>query len=221
MEITLMDPKPTRKWFHEIPFESDISENPLTMILETNKSNAIAECFAKHSSPEERLIFEKWHEDNRKICHRKSIFGTKLIEGSSVQSHGLKMLSLVKKLEDLKDGLHNYTYIDMILLSLPPCYDLFVVNYNMNGLQKSVHELIKILVQYEITTHRLGPSELIDETSTSKKMAKEPDARRGRRKMERLLHPLYHALSASVAPMRMGKGKGKARGSKRSKTNDV
>ncbi|KAL0400391.1 UNVERIFIED_CONTAM: Retrovirus-related Pol polyprotein from transposon TNT 1-94 [Sesamum radiatum] len=39
----------------------------------------------------------------------KAFFGTKMIEGSSVQSHGVTMLSLVEKLEDLKAGLNNDT----------------------------------------------------------------------------------------------------------------
>ncbi|KAL0445932.1 UNVERIFIED_CONTAM: hypothetical protein Slati_1721100 [Sesamum latifolium] len=39
MEITLMDPKPLRKWFPKTPLESDMFKNPLTMILKTNKFN--------------------------------------------------------------------------------------------------------------------------------------------------------------------------------------
>ncbi|KAL0319632.1 UNVERIFIED_CONTAM: Retrovirus-related Pol polyprotein from transposon TNT 1-94 [Sesamum radiatum] len=66
----------------------------------------------------------------------KAFSGTKMTEGSSVQSHGITMLSLVEKLEDLKAGLNNDTYIDVILQSLPPSYDPFIVNYNMNGLEK-------------------------------------------------------------------------------------
>ncbi|KAL0367308.1 UNVERIFIED_CONTAM: hypothetical protein Sradi_3620900 [Sesamum radiatum] len=53
----------------------------------------------------------------------KAFFGTKMTEGSSVQSHGVTMLSLMEKLEDLKPGLNNDTYIDVILQSLPPSYD--------------------------------------------------------------------------------------------------
>ncbi|KAL0410917.1 UNVERIFIED_CONTAM: hypothetical protein Slati_3681400 [Sesamum latifolium] len=98
----------------------------------------------------------------------KAFFGTKHIEGSSVQRHGVKMLSVVEKLEDLKVELENDTYIDAILQSLPPSYDLFVVNYNMNGLEKSVHELINMLVQYEATIHNSGPLVLIGGASTSK-----------------------------------------------------
>ena len=59
----------------------------------------------------------------------KAFFGTKMADGSSVQSHWVKMLSLVEKLEDLKVGLDNDTYIDVILQSLPPSFDPFIVNY--------------------------------------------------------------------------------------------
>ncbi|KAL0286264.1 UNVERIFIED_CONTAM: hypothetical protein Sradi_7153100 [Sesamum radiatum] len=58
----------------------------------------------------------------------KAFFGTKMTEGLSVQSHGVTMLSLVEKLEDLKVGLNNDTYIDVILQSLPPSYDPFIVS---------------------------------------------------------------------------------------------
>ncbi|KAL0458572.1 UNVERIFIED_CONTAM: hypothetical protein Slati_0484400 [Sesamum latifolium] len=96
----------------------------------------------------------------------KTFFGTKMIEGSSVQSHGVKMLSLVEKLEDLKAGLDNDTYIDMILQSLPPSYDPFIIN--MNGFEKTIHELINMLVQYETTTHKSASAVLVGEASTSK-----------------------------------------------------
>ncbi|KAL0434661.1 UNVERIFIED_CONTAM: hypothetical protein Sradi_0174000 [Sesamum radiatum] len=110
----------------------------------------------------------------------KVFLGIKMIEESSVQSHGVKMLSLVKKLEDLKAGLNNDTYIDVILQSLPPSYDPFIFNYNMNGLEKSIHELINMLVQYEAMTHKPEPAVLVGEASTSK--AKGKGARRWKRK---------------------------------------
>ncbi|KAL2246180.1 UNVERIFIED_CONTAM: Retrovirus-related Pol polyprotein from transposon TNT 1-94 [Sesamum indicum] len=46
---------------------------------------------------------------------KKAFFGTKMAEGSSVQSHMVKMFSLVEKLENLKARLDNDTYIDVIL----------------------------------------------------------------------------------------------------------
>ncbi|KAL0448473.1 UNVERIFIED_CONTAM: hypothetical protein Slati_1403700 [Sesamum latifolium] len=150
-----------------------MSKNPLTLIMETNKFNGtnyndwlrnlmivpdfenqgyvldkpLPTALPEGSSPEERVMFNKWHEDNRKVrsiilasmkneiqkqydrledvpsitlrmkdvyavpdrhiryAATKVFFGTKMAEGSSVQSHGVTMLSLVEKLEDLKVGL--------------------------------------------------------------------------------------------------------------------
>ncbi|KAL0411217.1 UNVERIFIED_CONTAM: hypothetical protein Slati_3711400 [Sesamum latifolium] len=119
------------------------------------------------------------------------------------------MLSLVEKLEDLKARLDNDTYIDVILQSLPPSCDPFVVNYNMNGLEKSVHELINTLVQYGATIHKLRPSVLIEEARPPKLMARGPDAAKGRRKKGRLLQPL-HALPSPLLPLwKWTKGKAK------------
>ncbi|KAL0420751.1 UNVERIFIED_CONTAM: hypothetical protein Slati_3098000 [Sesamum latifolium] len=91
-----------------------------------------------------------------------------MIEGSSVQEHGVKMLSLLEKLKDLKANLEKETYIDVILQSLPPSFNSFIVNYNMNGLDKDLHELINTLVQYEAIIEKSAPSILVGEASTSK-----------------------------------------------------
>ncbi|KAL0287798.1 UNVERIFIED_CONTAM: hypothetical protein Sradi_7116300, partial [Sesamum radiatum] len=79
------------------------------------------------------------------------------------------MLSFVEKLDALKVGLNNDTYIDVILQSFPPSYDPFIVNYNMNGLEKSIHELINMLVQYEATTHKSEPAGVVGEASTPRR----------------------------------------------------
>ncbi|KAL0439523.1 UNVERIFIED_CONTAM: hypothetical protein Slati_2435300 [Sesamum latifolium] len=154
------------------------------------------------SSPEERLTFEKWHEDNRTV------------------PSWVKMLSLVEKLEDLKAGFNNDTYTDVILQSLPPSDDPFIVNYNMNGLEKSIHELINMLVQYEATTHKSEPAVLIGEASTSK--AKGNGARRWKRKKGKgtVVSATASTGGAPTAAPK-GMGKGKVRGSQRSKANDV
>ncbi|KAL0292717.1 UNVERIFIED_CONTAM: hypothetical protein Scaly_2580000 [Sesamum calycinum] len=154
-----------------------MSKNPLTLIMETNKFNGmnyndslrnmrivldfknqgyvldkpLPTVFPEGSSPEERITFEKWLEDNHKVrniilasmtkdiqkqydslydvplimLHMKDVyavpnrhtryaatkvfFGTKMAERSFVQGHGVKMLPLVGKLEDLKAGLDNDT----------------------------------------------------------------------------------------------------------------
>ncbi|KAL0396331.1 UNVERIFIED_CONTAM: hypothetical protein Scaly_0081500 [Sesamum calycinum] len=93
----------------------------------------------------------------------KEFFRIKMTEGSSVQEHGVKMLSLVEKLKNLKVELDNDTNIDVILQLLPPSYDPFIVNINMNGLEKSINELINILVQYKAMTKKSALSILVGE----------------------------------------------------------
>ncbi|KAL2230614.1 UNVERIFIED_CONTAM: hypothetical protein Sindi_1655800 [Sesamum indicum] len=117
-----------------------------------------------------------------------------MIEGFSVQRHGVKMLSFVEKLEDLKVGLNNDTYIDVILQSLLPSYDPFIIIYNMNGLEKSIHELINMLVEDEAMTHKSALMVLIGQASTSRRKERGPEAKRGKRKKKKLSHPLLAPL---------------------------
>ncbi|KAL0298877.1 UNVERIFIED_CONTAM: hypothetical protein Sradi_6547500 [Sesamum radiatum] len=166
---------------------------------------------------------EVYAVSNRHIRYAaiKEIFKTKMGEGSSVQRYGVKMLSLVEKLKDLKVGLYNDTYVDVILQSLPPSYDPFIINYNMNGLEKSIHELINILVQYEATPNKSTPTLLVGEASTSK--AKGKRARRWKRKKGKgkVVIATASAKGVPTAPTGKGKGKGKVGSSQRSKVNDV
>ncbi|KAL2246178.1 UNVERIFIED_CONTAM: hypothetical protein Sindi_2886000 [Sesamum indicum] len=76
----------------------------------------------------------------------KVFFSAKMIEGSSILEHGVTILSLVEKLKDLKVDLQQETYIIVILQSLPPSFDPFIMNYKMNGLEKDLYELINMLV---------------------------------------------------------------------------
>ncbi|KAL0446156.1 UNVERIFIED_CONTAM: hypothetical protein Slati_1743500 [Sesamum latifolium] len=60
----------------------------------------------------------------------------------------------------------------------------------MNGLEKTIHELINMFVQYEATTHKSAPAVLVGETSTSKMKGKRPDVGRGRRARKSPSQPL-------------------------------
>ncbi|KAL0310424.1 UNVERIFIED_CONTAM: hypothetical protein Scaly_2929500 [Sesamum calycinum] len=186
------------------------------------------------SSPEERVTFEKWLEDNRKV---RSIILAFMINKIQKQydrlddvpsimlhmkkSHGVKMLSLVEKLEDLKAGFDNDTYIDVILQSLPPSYDPFIINYNINGLEKSIHELINMLVQYEATTHKSAPAVLVGEVSTFKAKGKRVGRRKRKKGKGKIVMATASAEGAPAAPTGKGKGKGKVGRFQRSKANDV
>ncbi|KAL0325277.1 UNVERIFIED_CONTAM: hypothetical protein Sradi_5097000 [Sesamum radiatum] len=153
----------------------------------------------------------------------KEFFRAKITKGSSVQEHGDKMLSLVEKLEDLKVGLENDTYIDVILQSLPPSYYPFIVNFNMNGLEKSINELINMLVQYKATIKKSALSVLIGEASTSKAKGKRAGCwkRKKGKAMAKTVVVAKDAKSAPVALVGMDKEKKRMGTQQQSKANDI
>ncbi|KAL0289024.1 UNVERIFIED_CONTAM: hypothetical protein Sradi_5847400 [Sesamum radiatum] len=125
-----------------------------------------------------------------------------MIEESSVREHGVMMLSLVEKLKDLQaDFDKEETYVEVILQSLPPSYDLFIINYNMNGLEKSLHELINMLVG------KSAPSVLVGEASSSK--AKGKDVGRKKRKKDETSSTTASTSNFPITLLGEGKGKRK------------
>ncbi|KAL2246125.1 UNVERIFIED_CONTAM: hypothetical protein Sindi_2880700 [Sesamum indicum] len=171
----------------------------------------------KGSTCEEHLTFEKWHVDNREIHSisvyavldrhiryvvTKAFFSAKMIEGSSVPEHGIRILSLVKKLKDLTADHEKETYIDVILQFLPPSFDLFIVNYNMNGLDKDLHELINMLVKYEVTIGKSTPEVLVGEALTLEAKGKGSDVGGGRKVRQ---NHLLQALRVLLFPTGYGK----------------
>ncbi|KAK4385624.1 hypothetical protein Sango_2686400 [Sesamum angolense] len=117
-----------------------------------------------------------------------------MIEGSSVPEHKVMMLSLVERLKDLHaDFEREDTYIDVILQSLSPSFDQFIVKYNMNGRDKNFHELINMLAGYEVRIKKSELLVLVGEASTSKAKGKMLDVGKGRRMRH---HQLLLALQA-------------------------
>ena len=65
----------------------------------------------------------------------------KMEEGQSVSSHILRMKSYIDRLERLGTPMPTRLAVNTILGSLPKSYDNFVMNFNMQGWEKSLSEL--------------------------------------------------------------------------------
>ncbi|KAL0285749.1 UNVERIFIED_CONTAM: hypothetical protein Sangu_2765500 [Sesamum angustifolium] len=129
----------------------------------------------------------------------KAFFSERMIEGSSVREHGVMMLSLVEKLKDLQaDFDKEEMYVNVIIQSLPPSYDQFIINFNMSGLEKSLHELINMLVQYEATIEKSASSVLVGKALTCKEKGKV--AGREKRKKDETSSTAASTSSAPVTP---------------------
>ena len=77
-------------------------------------------------------------------------FSCKMEENSSVSEHILKMSGLHNRLTQLGVNLLDDLVIDRILQSLSPSYKGFVMNYNMQGMDKSISELFAMLKAAEV-----------------------------------------------------------------------
>jgi hypothetical protein len=61
----------------------------------------------------------------------------------------IKMMGYIKTLDKLGCELKNDLATDMILQSLPTSYELFIMNFHMNGIEKTVAELYRMLKTVE------------------------------------------------------------------------
>ena len=75
----------------------------------------------------------------------KALFSCKMVEGESVSPHLLKMKCYIDHLERLGFPISKELATDVILSSLPGCYEHFVMDYNMNIMEESISELHEML----------------------------------------------------------------------------
>ena len=71
----------------------------------------------------------------------KALFGCKLAEGSPVSPHVIKMIGHIEALGRLGLELELELATDVIVQSLPPSFEPFIMSYHMNSLNKTLTEL--------------------------------------------------------------------------------
>ncbi|KAH1047582.1 hypothetical protein J1N35_038366 [Gossypium stocksii] len=71
----------------------------------------------------------------------KALHSCKMTENVVVSAHVLKMKGYIDNLDGLGFQLSQELATDLILNSLPESYGQFVMNYNMNEMEKSILEL--------------------------------------------------------------------------------
>ena len=75
----------------------------------------------------------------------RALHGLKMEEGGNVSNHVLKMKSHLDHLERLEHPYPLALATDLILNSLSKSYETFILNYNMNGWEKTIPELHSML----------------------------------------------------------------------------
>ena len=78
------------------------------------------------------------------------LYSWKMEENSSVSEHILKLSGLHNRLSQLGINLPDDAVVDKILQSLPPSYMSFVMNFNVQGMEKSIPEVYPMLKSAEV-----------------------------------------------------------------------
>ena len=94
-------------------------------------------------------------------------------ENSSVSEHILKMSGYNNHLIQLGGNLPDDSVIDRVPQSLPPSYNGFVMNYNMQGMNKTIPELFAMLKTAEVEIKKEHQVLMVNKTTSFKKRGKE------------------------------------------------
>ena len=122
-----------------------------------------------------REMFAEQNRSARQVA-MKNLYNTKMAEGTPVRDHVLKMMSYLNELEVLGGEIDTESQVDIVLLSLPPSFNQFKLNYNMNKLDFTLAALLNELQAAEGTIKN-KPSVFLGEASSTK-----PKGRFGKKK---------------------------------------
>ena len=93
-------------------------------------------------------------------------------ENSSISEHILKMSGYHNHLTQLGIDLPIESVIDRVLQSLPPSYKGFVMNYNMQGMNKTIPELFAMQKAAEVEIKKGHQVLMVNKTTSFKKKGK-------------------------------------------------
>src|SRR5215216_3515109 len=99
----------------------------------------------------------------------EKFFSCMMEEHNSVTEHVLKMSGHADKLVSLGISIPIDLGIHHVLQSLPPSYKSFVMNYNMQGMTKSLPELLSMLKTAEVEIRKEYQVLMINKTTGFKK----------------------------------------------------
>ncbi|KAL4341669.1 hypothetical protein GQ457_08G035460 [Hibiscus cannabinus] len=75
----------------------------------------------------------------------KPLFQCKMSEGSPVGAHAIKMMGYIQTLEKMDFARNDELAIDVVMQSLSDSFNQFVLNFNMNEINKTLPQLLGML----------------------------------------------------------------------------
>ena len=84
----------------------------------------------------------------------KQSWECKMAEGGSISEHVIKLVGYAQRLSALGFVIPMTLGTDILLASRPPYYNGFIMNYKMNGLDKTTYELFAMLKTAETSMQK-------------------------------------------------------------------
>ncbi|KAK8689920.1 hypothetical protein V6N13_088627 [Hibiscus sabdariffa] len=122
----------------------------------------------------------------------KALFQCKMTEGTPVGAHVIKMMGYVQTLEKLGFPLKNELATDLILQSLSGSFKPFVLNFNMNEINKTLPQLLGMLRTAESDMKKDGSKSILlvrEAKGKRKKVAKSKGSGKTKAKGKNVLKP--------------------------------
>ena len=119
-----------------------------------------------------KLIFQANARIERYGVSNK-FYSYKMEENSSVSEHILRMSGYHNHLTQLGVKFPDDSVIDKVLQSLPPSYKGFVMNYNIQGMEKTIPELFAMLKAAEVEIKKEHQVLMVNKTTSFKKKGKD------------------------------------------------
>ncbi|KAL4279603.1 hypothetical protein GQ457_03G017960 [Hibiscus cannabinus] len=91
----------------------------------------------------------------------KALFQCKMSEGSPVGAHVIKMMGYIQTLEKLGFPLNDELAIDVVMKSLLDSFNQFVLDFNMNGINKNLPQLLGMLRTAESNMKKGGSKSIL------------------------------------------------------------
>ena len=118
-----------------------------------------------------KLIFQPNTGVDRYEVSNK-FYSCKMEENSSVSEHILSMSGYHNHLTQLGVNLPDDSVIDRVLQSLPPSYKGFVMNYNMQGTDKTIPKLFAMLKVAEVEIKKEHQVLMVNKTTSFRNKGK-------------------------------------------------
>src|ERR1043165_5215646 len=109
----------------------------------------------------------------------EAFFSAKMDEHGSVSEHVVKMSGYVQRLNALECQIPDELAVDRVLQSLPLSYKGFVLNYNMQGMNKTPSELFAMLKSAKVEIKKEHIVFMVSKTTEFKKSDKGEKVNKG------------------------------------------